>query len=63
MFRVRGLEVRLPTLTTWGLAVRKSRIQGQLKAELKLINNILTYAPPPSNCQDERGSWVSCKCM
>ena len=28
VFRVRGLEVCLPTLTTWGLAVRKSRIQG-----------------------------------
>ena len=27
VFRKRGLEVCLPTLTTWGLAVRKSRIQ------------------------------------
>jgi len=27
VFRVRGLEVCLPTLTTWGLAVRKSRTQ------------------------------------
>jgi len=29
VFRVRALEVCLPTLTTWGLAVRKSRIQAQ----------------------------------
>jgi len=58
-----GLEVCLSTLMTWGLAVKKPRIQAHrgvfrpnsislsaslrgtmvLKAELKSINNILTY--------------------
>jgi len=29
VFRVRGLEVYQPTVTIWGLAIRKSRIQAQ----------------------------------
>jgi len=65
VFSVRGLEVCLPTLMTWVLAVKKCRIQAYrrvfrpcsislsaslrgtmvLKAELKSINNILTYPP------------------
>jgi len=53
--RVRGIELCLPTLTIWGLAIRKSRIRALrgvfilpasllgtmvLKAELKSINKM-----------------------
>jgi len=75
VFRVRGLDVCLPTLTTWGLAVRKSRIQGhrsvtqlnQLASQFTWhygvesrakVNKQHSHIPPPSDCQDERGSCV-----